>query len=207
MPACHAGDRRFESGRVRHLHRFFLRPVRPPGRGVLSTRRLPACWGSLPPVTIRDSGYAPRTPNPRRRAGPVWLVPLLVVVLVGAVGVAFGGGLVGARQLGSPSPASGTSAAPGASPSAVASPDVSVAASTPPSVPPSPGPAADEDVAIVPVTNFRSGRSSVKAADVRAIGGGGGAYTKLALVGADADAILGAVGVSRGDLADSLVTL
>ena len=34
MPACHAGDRRFESGRVRH-HRISLRPVRPPGRGVL----------------------------------------------------------------------------------------------------------------------------------------------------------------------------
>ena len=33
MPACHAGDRRFESGRVRQ-HRFSLRPVRPPGRGV-----------------------------------------------------------------------------------------------------------------------------------------------------------------------------
>ena len=38
MPACHAGDRRFESGRVRH-HRISLRPVRPPGRGVPSVRR------------------------------------------------------------------------------------------------------------------------------------------------------------------------
>ena len=38
MPACHAGDRRFESGRVRH-HRISLRPVRPPGRGV----PLPGC--------------------------------------------------------------------------------------------------------------------------------------------------------------------
>src|SRR3954468_24472526 len=111
MPACHAGDRRFESGRVRHLHRFFLRPVRPPGRGGLSVRRPPpAAWGSLPPVTIRDPGYSPRIPNGRRGGPPAWLIPLVVVVLVGAVGVAFGGGLLGAGK-GASSVSSPTAAA------------------------------------------------------------------------------------------------
>ena len=48
MPACHAGDRRFESGRVRHL-RISLRPVRPPGRGVLFVLAVDGCraWTTL----------------------------------------------------------------------------------------------------------------------------------------------------------------
>ena len=75
MPACHAGDRRFESGRVRHP-RISLRPVRPPGRGVL----LPQAPSPRPPAAdlrhlcqtpARDPTPHPDRdrPAPRRRRG------------------------------------------------------------------------------------------------------------------------------------------
>ncbi len=57
------------------------------------------------------------------------------------------------------------------------------------------------------MTNFRSGRSSVKAADVRAIAGGDGTYRSLVLVKEDADAILAALDLTREDLGDSLDTV
>ena len=95
MPACHAGDRRFESGRVRH-HRIYLRPVRPPGRGVLLFA------GSIRAV---------------KRA------PLLVVIGLLAIAVALPitGGEIGFGSA-SASPSTGAAAAtPGASASAIPS--------------------------------------------------------------------------------------
>ena len=91
MPACHAGDRRFESGRVRHHSRISLRPVRPPGRGVPSVPlaasprdaapdadrrhpslgRAPACSSSASAAADdrrRSSAWAASaTPSARRR--------------------------------------------------------------------------------------------------------------------------------------------
>ena len=65
----------------------------------------------------------------------------------------------------------------------------------------------EADVAIVPVTSFRSGRSAVKAADVRAIAGGKGTYKALVLVDADADPILAALELDRDALGERLVVV
>ena len=70
MPACHAGDRRFESGRVRHL-RISLRPVRPPGRGVPLSgddrRRLTAHPRILCHTPAGETEPAPGRARPRHR--------------------------------------------------------------------------------------------------------------------------------------------
>ena len=69
MPACHAGDRRFESGRVRH-HRFSLRPVRPPGRGVLlSAGRLRAVKRGPLLVVLGLLAIALSCPSPAANSG------------------------------------------------------------------------------------------------------------------------------------------
>src|SRR5215218_10930539 len=104
MPACHAGDRRFESGRVRHHSPLLLTP-RPPartGRSLTLEGRHQRSSVTLPRVTIRDPGYAPRTPSaPRRRPG--WLLPV--------AGLAIGLGAAGALVNGSAAPSpSGTGA-------------------------------------------------------------------------------------------------
>ncbi len=62
------------------------------------------------------------------------------------------------------------------------------------------------DVAIVPVTQFRTGRAAARPADVKGIGAGSSPYSALVLVERDADAILGALGVTRASLGRNLVT-
>src|SRR5664280_2250377 len=114
MPACHAGDRRFESGRVRHPS--LPRTPRPPARTGRSLSR----WRTLRGVSARDPGYDPRHADlrrgaarpdgarpegtrPPRRAGPgpgpssrAWILPAAaVIVLVLVVGVLFDGSLRG----------------------------------------------------------------------------------------------------------------
>src|SRR5690349_18444851 len=86
MPACHAGDRRFESGRVRHPASP-QRPVRPPGRGVL---------------------------YPRGKIATVRRLPLVVVVvaLAAAVGITLAGTASGPAGSPAPSPVAGRSSAP-----------------------------------------------------------------------------------------------
>jgi hypothetical protein len=84
---------------------------------------------------------------------------------------------------------------------AVASPSRSAALSSPSpssSAAPSVGPTVLADVAIVPVTQYRSTADRISADEVAAVlVGGSGAYAALELVAADADAILGSVGATR----------
>jgi hypothetical protein len=132
----------------------------------------------------------------------------VVVVLLVALG--FGGGIA-LQGTGSPAAASGspsgeTSAAtpgPSATPSeassaASASPVASAAPSAPAAV-------MQADVAIVPVTSFRTGRSSVSAADVRSIAKGTSPFGSLVLVSADAPAELAALGLDASALGSRLV--
>jgi hypothetical protein len=63
------------------------------------------------------------------------------------------------------------------------------------------------DVAIVPATSFRSPRTSVRPADVRAIAAGEGALKSLVLVEAEADAILSTLGRDRTAFGKRLVTV
>jgi poly-gamma-glutamate synthesis protein (capsule biosynthesis protein) len=63
------------------------------------------------------------------------------------------------------------------------------------------------DVAIAPVTSFRSARATVRPADIRAIAAGDGAFDSLVLVEAEADAILAALERDRGALGKRLVAV
>jgi hypothetical protein len=160
-------------------------------------------------VTVRDPQYTPRTPPGGGRARPAWLAPALAAALVVGVAIGFGGGIAGAisgspSATGSPAPttvAGATSIAPSPAPAESTNPGPT--ASPPVTASPTPG-VTLADVAVVPVTNFRSGRSSVKAADLRAIAGGDGTYRSLVLVKPDADAILATLDLTREDLGDSL---
>ena len=153
------------------------------------------------------------------RPGAV-LVALGVVALLLVVGVAFGGGLLGGgggpaatgapgttpapSQLavaGSPAPTDGgddggTQPAPSADDPAAS-----------PATEPSPAPLVEQDVAIVPVTSFRSARTGVRAADIEGLATGDSPFKSLVLVEGDADAILGSLGLARDDLGKRLVTV
>jgi poly-gamma-glutamate synthesis protein (capsule biosynthesis protein) len=146
-------------------------------------------------------------------------VPVLVVALIAGVGIGFGGGIIGGGLAGS-SGATATPAAvagaPGPTQAATSSGDAApsdvpaasgepVAPSPATSAEPTPAAPIEADVAIVPVTNFRTGRATAKAADVERIASGEGAYDRLVLVEDDADAILATLGLDRGRLGKELV--
>ena len=61
------------------------------------------------------------------------------------------------------------------------------------------------DVAFVPVTSFRSGRSAALPSQVAGIASGGSPYASLVLVDADADAELQALGLNASSLGSRLV--
>ncbi|MEO5965499.1 MAG: CapA family protein [Candidatus Limnocylindrales bacterium] len=165
-------------------------------------------------MSVRGTGYSPRQAQPSRPGrGPRWLVPIAAIVLAGGVVVAFAGGMLGG-SLPDPSPIPGIpgpSRTPGSQPTQTAAavdPGESGAPSAaPPTATPLPVATTEQDVAIVPVTNFRSGRTGVRPADVRAIPGGDGTYSALVLVQADADAILAALGTDRAAFGTDLVVV
>ena len=154
-------------------------------------------------------------PEPRR---PAWLIPAALVGVLVVVAVVIGAGVFGGSDRAdrrrpsraasprcpsqttpadSPSPSDGDTSAsqsPGESESPSASPDA-------------PAELVDGEVAIVPVTNFRSPLSSVKPINVRALVGGSTAFDHVVLVDADADAILDAVKLDRGALGKKLKTV
>ena len=193
MPACHAGDRRFESGRVRHL-RIFLRPVRPPGRGVLLPD--PRCGRATLPALER----------PLSQSRAMKRLPLLVVLGLLAVAIAVpderrdAGLQRGESRAVAPAP---RRRAPGSSclrPRAAGparrrrSPRSSPTAAPTPA--PTPAPLAD--VAVVPVVQFRATAISVNRAEVAAVlAGTSKRYEALELVESEADAILAALGAER----------
>ena len=96
------------------------------------------------------------------------------------------------------------------SPDATADAGASAAPSGSPADSPAPSSSptlVDGDVAIVPVTNFRTTLTSVKPIDVRALVAGGHAFDHIVLVEADADAVLAALKLPRAALGDKLVTV
>ena len=194
MPACHAGDRRFESGRVRHPSHF---PTpRPPARtGRSSAREAPGrpVRGTsvrLRPVK-RDPGPGRARPRPRRpRGGARRGRPARPVR-----------GLVAAPRH-RPSPPAPTASTPRAARRPTPRrrrrcPVVDADRSARPD--PAPPPAELADVAIVPVTHFRS-PSRPRPARRRSRPcwpAPASATTALELVEGEADAILAALGVER----------
>jgi hypothetical protein len=176
----------------------------------------------------RPDGPRPAGTRPPRRAGPsgsgtssrAWILPAAAVLaLVVVVGILFGGGLRGGAAPGSQGPAAalasaGAADSPPASGVAPGSPGLAApsAASAAPASPAggSPTPAtanAVAKVAIVPVVNFRSGRTTAAAADVAGIGTAASPYAGLVLVKGDATAILAALGTDATKLGSRLTTV
>src|SRR4051794_3152232 len=190
MPACHAGDRRFESGRVRHQPHF---PTpRPPARTGRSSARGP------PRHPLSHSAAMTRRPVPIA-AG---------LVLVAMVAVLAGSqlGLVGGSSNASPSP--GARAVSSGGPSRPTKAEATEVADGETPAPtgtarPTPAPPAEiADVPIVPVTNFRSALTAASATDVAAIlDGTSTRFETLDLVVSEAPAILDALAVTGSDSA------
>ena len=174
-------------------------------------------------MSVRDPHFDPRGQHSRSGARPsgtapparpAWLLPALAAIaVVLAIGVGFGGGVLGgslASASATPGPAaSDIAAASSGHSSAVPTEAPSPGGSVPPAGTPTPGPSpqtAFADVTVVPVTQFRTARSTARTADVTGIAGGSSPYDALVLVERDADAILGALGVERSSLGKKLVT-
>ena len=151
---------------------------------------------------------------------PAWFLPsFAAIALVLAIGIGFGAGVLGGSPVATPA-VPGVVAAetgtPGADTTGAASVQPGPEASAPPADDPRAAPSAaavaiaaetvTRDVAIVPVTQFRTGRARAVIADVKGIADGSSPYDALVLVERDADAILAELGVKRSTLGKRLVT-
>jgi hypothetical protein len=152
--------------------------------------------------TRRPSHAGPRRTDPR----PIVAVVLLADAVV--LGGVFAVGGLGASPTASPPAAvigSGTAATPRSSSPAVGpTSSLPPVATSGPSTPPTPGPVTN--VAVVPVTQFRSPLTSISPAEVSAVlAGSSTRFDALELVSAEADPILAALGVARPANAARLV--
>ncbi len=145
---------------------------------------------------------------------------LPLIVVLGLLGVAIAVPMTGGELgLGGPTGFGGLGVQPSdgpTPPSAVAGPSADPTepgataepSAEPTSLPPSPTPSAPTlaDVAIVPVTHFRGTVTSTTLDEVRAVlAGTSRRYEALTTVGAESDAILGALGMDRPTTAERLV--
>jgi hypothetical protein len=127
----------------------------------------------------------------------------LVAAVSGVFGMMGGGssstpsGSAPVGLVGSQAPSSSGGAA-SASPADSAAPSDSTAPSSPPTT-------SVQDVAFVPVTSFRSGRSVTSAAEISGIAAGTSPYTALVVVKADAAAELAALKLDAGQLGAKLI--
>jgi hypothetical protein len=180
-------------------------------------------------VSVRDPGHDPRRLHGRSGARPAdtgtgarstrvrWIGPaILAVALLVVIAVGFGGGIGSGSPSGTPGAAAtvagaataipavaGGSPAPASGvPAGSAVPSSDAGGASPPA-----SSAAVSDIAIVPVTSFRSGRSTATAAEVRGIATGSSPYGGLVLVKADAPAVLAALGLDAGSLGTKLSTV
>ena len=180
-------------------------------------------------MSVRDPGHDPRRLHGRSGARPAgtgtgapptrvrWIGPaILAVMLLVVIAAGLGSGIGGGRPTTTPGGAAVVAGASTASPAAAtggspappsAGPSGSAASADTAGGSPSAAPVAIADVAIVPVTSFRSGRSTTTTVDVRGIATGSSPYGGLVLVKADAPAVLAALGLDAGTLGTKLSTV
>ncbi len=181
-------------------------------------------------MSVRDPDFDPRRKHVPSRYGahpvrperrrPAWLIPAALVGVLAVAPLVIGVGVFAAGSGGTPTaapsaiaavptPSNAPIASEAVSPSPTdagssASPGSSEAPTDAPASPSAPAPLVDGDVAIVPVTSFRSAATAVSGSDVRQMADGGQAFDHLVLTEADADGMLAALKVDRAGLGDRL---
>ncbi len=188
--------------------------VREPG---YDPRRVHPRDGARPPGARPAGGTSGGSQGPQGSRAQPLAGALAIIALLVLVGLGFGSGFLGGSGAKGPvAAAADTSATPSPAASttsggvpATDSPDPS-ATGTPtdgPSAQPTAAALVETDVAIVPVTNFRSARTGIRPADIAGLAAGGSPFKALVLVERDADAILATLDLTRDGLGKKLLTV